>query len=213
MSFRDQQEHDLERKRVQERLLKQERQRAAEERSIRRTERWKSFKSKAKNTLTASGIMLILVAICGVLAWGFSRVTAFVSQAEQDAQVQAVNDHQALLSHLRQHLPEGVEQDTWLWCVDHCARFGVHNEDRYAEGIVTDTFLDYRQDPPKELITVYGPWLDAEQQIRVSYEVQLEELDPPSTHFEVGDLIRISSISAAPAAGRIYTFRRFHRED
>jgi len=207
MTFRDQQAHDAERKRVQDRLDKEERERKRRDRKELWGERWASTKVFAKGTGVILAIVGFGIACAGLIILVMEAMNIAYLRSEERAQ----EEHRALLEELRHHYPAGIDQDTWLWCVDHCARYGNHEGDEYAEGVVTDVFLDYRSDPPEELITVYGPWLDSEQQIRISYETDMEELDPPGTHFNTGDLIRITTVHEQHHDS--YTFRRIHRGD
>ncbi len=206
MSFRDQKEHLQHKAMLLERQLEEERQRASEERRARRKKFWATFWRRTKSVLEA---LFITTAVAGAIFGAYRSWLLLDEQKVQEQQARR-DAHRHLLQTMRQNIPSDVPERTWLWCVDHCARFGRHGSSHpYSEGVVIDTFLDYRQDPPAQLVTISGPWLDAQAKSRVSHSLEAADVDPPGARFAVGDVVRITEIRGKYTD---YTFRRLHPE-
>jgi hypothetical protein len=209
MSFRNQQDHLQAKNEVLEQQLREAEERAngltkKRERELKRERRiWWSQKLTGVVWWTkVISVTLVALAIIGVVGFWWH----FHSIAEER---KAIGSHQQSLAVLRSHVPPGVDESEWVRCIDHCARFGVKSAHNglISEGIVSDTFLDYGDDPsdpfpfasaPTEspsnsvfLISVIGPWLDRFGRNHKSYSVKSEDTDPPGTHIRVGDTIQI----------------------
>jgi hypothetical protein len=208
MSFRNESEHLRHKNKLLEEQLAEAQRKFDEERRDVWKRRWSSVKATATAAISiALGGGLVVLMVAGA-NYGYRWYQQWDS-AQAEARVEA---HQRMLGDLREHVPDGVNPETWRWCVDHCARYGHHDESGHAfsEGVVIDTFLDYRSDPPAELMTISGPWLDASRHQRMTHFVTEETLDPPATHFETGDVIRVTFHSSKH--GTDYVFRHIHPE-
>jgi hypothetical protein len=195
MTFRNQQDHLIAKNAVLEEQLREVEERAAltaenheqerqKELEARRRARWASFFDHGKTFSLAALLAAVLTgAVYGLYAYGVAQ------------KIDVTREHQRALAELRAHVPSGVNRTGWLWCVDHCARFGAKSaHGRLAsEGIVFDTFADYGDGvTPVFRVSIGGPWLDREGHIYRSYTVASEDTDPPGTKLRVGDKVRIT---------------------
>lgn len=206
MGFRDQREHLQHKNEMLERELQEERRKRSEESKEHGKKRQAAFWALVRAGL---GVVIGTCLIVGTLIAGDFGVKYIVSISER-YELEAVMAHQQRLADMRSQIPEGVDERTWLWCVDHCARFGEHDGRKYAEGIVTDTFEDYRYSPPATLVTISGPWMNSLEATHQSFQVTSEEVDPPSHFFTVGDVVRVTHITGQHSTS--YTFRLIHPE-
>lgn len=166
-----------------------------------------------KRTENLSSLLgaLVFVALLGVGALG---VWAFIKEGHQviqDQRQESIEQHQAALANLRAHTPDGVSAQDWAWCVDHCARYGTHDGVASSEGVVTDTFVDYRGEIPVGLVDLEGPWLNQEGSEHLTIVPSLEEMDSTAP-FQPGQIVRVS-VHFGDHNTTTYTYQRIHRPE
>jgi hypothetical protein len=150
-------------------------------------------------------VLVLVVGLAGAI--GLFASIKEASQAHRDQRQEEVAAHQAMLADLRQHVPAGVDERDWLWCVDHCVRFSNVDGFYVSEGVVVDTFINYAADPPTGLINIEGPWINSAGHQTMTAAPTPQEMDSV-VPFQVGQLVRLSYRS--DNRGYYFTYSRIH---
>lgn len=176
--FRGQDGH-LEHKHRMEEEAEREKKRAAKQRRSERVKRTANFLWK----VSVTAFLLTLVA---------ALVAALVSSLHESQEIAKVRARETHLAHLRQmkeNIPAGVEADTWIWCVDRCARLGTRNGELYSEGVVEGRLFNHESQ--LEMISVSGPWLTHSGRRHITIEITDSLRDLNSPRFDIGDVVRL----------------------
>jgi len=133
-------------------------------------------------------IVLFFTSISAIVVFAI-KCTETVREARASIQLERESAHRDLLRTMKENVPFQVNREDWVWCIDHCARLGERDGERYAEGIVDGRLFNY--ETSREMISVSGPWLTKEGRRHITIEIQEVNRDLNSPRFFVGDLVRV----------------------
>ena len=132
------------------------------------------------------------------------------ARIEEEAAATRIEQHQAALERMRHSIPPYVEADDWLWCVDHCARYGERGGELYSEGVVEGRIYNYETE--LEMISVSGPWLTSSGRRHITLTVTEGLRDLNSRRFNTGDIVRLHFVYSDRHGWRASP-RKIHRHE
>lgn len=179
--FRGQDGH-LEHKHRMEEEAEREKKRAAKQRRSERVKRTANFLWK----VSVTAFLLALVAVF------VEELVHSIAESQETAQLRAKETHLGHLRQMKENIPVGVDADTWVWCIDRCARLKRRNGELYSEGVVEGRLFNYESQ--LEMISVSGPWLTHSGRRHITIEIPDALRDLNSPRFSVGDVVRLQFV-------------------